>query len=156
MKPSYKDITSQISAPPSWWQKDGVPRWGDFSPDKAASIYATEVVLMEVECQACQTKFTVSICNEIGTLNNELAKQILRGQLHYGDPPNTGCCASGASMNSEPNRILEHWSTHHPEHAKDGIITDFDKYFEWRRNPAYEGDYKGWAGNTRPTGEKKV
>ena len=33
-----------------------------------------------------------------------LASRVADGTIHYGDPPNAECCASGPTMNSEPAR----------------------------------------------------
>lgn len=52
-----------------------------------------------------------------------LADHIREGTLHYGDPPNTGCCASGASMNSLALRVLEYWKR---------------ESYQWVRNPELE------------------
>lgn len=153
MNPSYEDITSRINEAPAWWQQGGVPRWGQFGPQQAASIYAREVVLMEIACQSCQTLFKVALCDRLLSDEPPLAQQITAGTLHYGDPPNTGCCAAGASMNSEPRAILEYWSTHDQRYVKDGRVTDIEKYFEWTRNPLLEGPYQGWSGKLRPTGQ---
>lgn len=67
----------------------------------------------------------------------------MEGTLHYGDPPNTGCCLSGASMNSEPRRILEYWSTNDPRHVSNDVVVDVAEYFKWNRKPILEGDYHG-------------
>jgi len=153
MTPDYHDIVSRIAEPPSWWQEGGVPRWGDFGPRESTSIYAREAVLMEVACQGCDTTFRVAMCEDGHGGGQRLSEQIVAGTLHYGDPPNTGCCAAGASMNSVPRRILEYWSTHDPRYTKDGTVTDHERYFAWERNALLEGEYDGWMGQTRPTGE---
>lgn len=49
--------------------------------------------------------------------------------LHYGDPPNVGCCPSGPSMNSVPREVLEVWTLERP----DGV------WPEWKRHPDLEG-----------------
>lgn len=59
MHPTYDDITGRIAEAPSWWQEGGVPRYGEFSPDRSSSIYAREVALVEIACQACGTRFKV-------------------------------------------------------------------------------------------------
>lgn len=38
-----------------------------------------------------------------------LADQVSQKTIHYGDPPNYGCCPAGATMNSDPLRILQFW-----------------------------------------------
>jgi hypothetical protein len=38
-----------------------------------------------------------------------LAEAVKAREIKYGDPPNVGCCAVGASMSSIPVRVLEFW-----------------------------------------------
>lgn len=157
MNPSYEDITSRIDEPPAWWQEGGVPRWGMFTPAQASSIYATELVLMEIECQTCETRFRVAMCHDLMANEPSIAQRIIAGTLHYGDPPNGGhdeTCGSGASMNSVPKQILEYWSTHDPRYTKDGQVVDTEKYFSWKRNALFEGQYDGWNGRARPAGDQ--
>ena len=49
------------------------------------------------------------------------------GQVHYGDPPNVGCCGAGPVMNSVMHRILEYWSR------------DYEVSSDWQRYPEFEG-----------------
>lgn len=155
MHPTYDDITSRIAEAPSWWQEDGVPRWGEFSPGMASSIYAREVALMEIACQSCGKTYRVAMCRTGHESDSTIADKIVQGHLHYGDPPNSmhaEDCGGGASMNSEPVRILEYWSTHNQRYVENGIVKDYERYFAWERNPLLEGKYDGWNGQTRPAG----
>lgn len=152
MHPSYEDITGRIDEKPSWWQEGGVPRWGEFTPQQASSIYAREVVLMEIACQSCETTFRVALCSTGHDGGERLSDQIVSGSLCYGDPPNTGCCSAGPTMSSIPRRILEYWSTHDPRYTSKGRVTDMERYFAWTRDPMLEGVYDGWMGGTRPAG----
>ena len=34
MKESYEDITSRIPESPSWYDQNGTPRYGEFSPER--------------------------------------------------------------------------------------------------------------------------
>lgn len=109
----YRDIRDRIHAPPTWFDEDGVPRWGSFSPDATANIYATEIVLLKIRCQSCGRIFHVCMTWDptAGVLHKEapLSVQIRDKTIHYGDPPNVECCPAGPSMNSEPDRVLEFW-----------------------------------------------
>lgn len=107
----YRDITDRIEEPPSWWDENGTPRYGKFTPDQSANVYVDQVVLLEIACQACCTKFKV--CMSSGSMdrirhNTEGLKEAVgAGYIHYGDPPNSGCCAAGATMNCDDLRVLE-------------------------------------------------
>lgn len=115
----YDDILSRISDPPLWWDEHAVPRFDPFSPRETANIYADSVVLFLITCQGCGREFKVcmseheniarGIAAERGRPYETLVDQIKTRSLHYGDPPNVGCCAAGATMNSEPRRVLECW-----------------------------------------------
>jgi len=114
----YRDIIDRIDERPKWWDEDGVPRYCEFGPDEGAHIYANEIALLEIRCQNCHTHFKVAISNTPGNFGpkgfhwspNEMENALRKGNgLHYGDPPNAGCCASGPTMNSEPIRVLEFW-----------------------------------------------
>lgn len=141
MHPDYDDIISRISEKPSWWQEGGVPRYGDFDPDKSSSIYAKTVILAEIACQGCGEKFRVCFTEHRHDFfkKTTLEEDVQNGNLHYGDPPNTGCCAAGATMSSEMVQVLEFWRRGHPEYVSGGVITDLTKYNEWRRDPLLEG-----------------
>jgi len=144
MHPRYDDITSRIAEKPSWWQEGGVPRYGTFHPGRSASIYAREVALVEIACQACDARFKVVFdAGQIEQYQGEgLADRIRAGTLHYGDPPNAGCCPAGPTMNSEPVAVLEYWSRCHQEYVDGGgVITDFAKYDAWRREALLEGPF---------------
>ena len=51
--------------------------------------------------------------------------EIRDGTLHYGDPPNIGCCLTGPSMNVVDVRVLEYWHKSGPD-------------LEWARNAYLE------------------
>lgn len=59
-----------------------------------------------------------------------LAESIRDKNLHYGDPPNIGCCLAGATMNSEPRRVLEYWR----RYDRNGT----DIILEWHRDRSLE------------------
>jgi reactive intermediate/imine deaminase len=117
----YKDILDRFDGPPLWFDENAVPRYESFAPDRLANIYSNECALVAIECQSCATEFNVAF-SELNagrqtskidgkrTLRQiSIAEQIARGTLHYGDPPNTQCCAAGPSMNSVPIAVLEYW-----------------------------------------------
>lgn len=58
------------------------------------------------EVAADRTRFT-----ELhGLRPDNLAEQITRGKVHYGDPPSTGCCPAGDTMNCWDLRVVEYWA----------------------------------------------
>jgi hypothetical protein len=145
MYPDYKDIRSRINEEPSWFDENGVPRYGEFRPRHSASIYISEIALAEISCQGCAKKFRVAF-SAVNVRDRNVADAIRTKLLHYGDPPNVECCGSGPTMNSNPLRILEYWKRHHQEYAKDGQVTDVHRYLEWKRDNALEIDIKpDWA-----------
>lgn len=114
MKKSYHDILSRISEPPSWFDEHGVPRYGQFSPEAVADVYAREVVLFEVRCQACERSFPVSQTGRTIGDPHSLSSSIDARRLCYGDPPALGCCPAGVAMNSIPVKVLELWRRRPP------------------------------------------
>lgn len=135
MNHDYEDIRSRIAEEPQWFDEHAVPRYCEFTPRACANIYASEAALVLIQCQACQTQFLVAfshgsmedvLAHMRGAAPTTLAEQIRNNTVHYGDPPNTGCCAAGSTMNSEPLRVLEFW-----ERSKH---TNYD----WKRRPGLE------------------
>jgi hypothetical protein len=123
----YKDILDRIDEPPAWFDDDGVPRFGDFSPRHLGNIYAAEAALAEVSCQGCGRMFKVALTDSFTSKGLGLSDEIRLGRVHYGDPPNVNCCGAGSSMNSVMHRILEYWSR------------DYEVSMDWRRDPTFEG-----------------
>lgn len=110
----YNDIRSRIPEEPKWWDESGVPRYVDFAPNHLANIYANEAALVLIACQACHTEFRVAFSNHsLGLVfhgaDATLSESIRSGRLHYGDPPNVGCCPAGATMNCDDLRVLGYW-----------------------------------------------
>lgn len=128
MLASYKDITSRIQESPKWFDTNGVPRYGDFSPGLIPNIYADECLLYEIACQACGRRFMVEEnwwrYQNRGEMP-KLSDRVRSKQIHYGDPP---CfeCGAGATMNCEDIKTVQFWSRENPER-------------EWRRVPELEG-----------------
>jgi hypothetical protein len=106
MLPSYEDITSSIPEPPKWWNAGGVPRYVEFSPEHASTIYAEEVALLLIACQGCGTYYEVELSWDL----REYGARAIRGKdIHYGDPPRGGCCGVGPTMSSIPVKVLQYW-----------------------------------------------
>lgn len=122
---SYFDILDRIDAKPTWWL-NGVPRFEPFAP-KDTNVYAREAALIETHCQQCGTRFDVGIfqCSAVGD-EATLAEGIRNGTLPIGDPPNIDCCASGPTMTSDLERVLEYW-------RRDTKVS-----FEWVRDASLE------------------
>jgi hypothetical protein len=119
MHHNYQDIIEATDREPLWWDEHGVPRFVEFSVKQNANIYADEVVLLRIACQACHTEFDVCMSSSymdrwyqqyaFGRIARTLAEQIVQSEIHYGDPPNSGCCGVGATMNSVPRQVLQYW-----------------------------------------------
>lgn len=136
MHQRYDDILDKISDPPQWFDENAVPRFRAFAPDDCADIYAREAVLALVTCQLCGHPFKVAFTHSrVGQAlgdKRSLSDDIRERTLHFGDPPNIGCCAAGPTMNSEPRRVLEYWHRHD---------------FRWSRVPEMEVDIQPeWVG----------
>jgi hypothetical protein len=148
MHQRYDDILSRITEEPKWFDENGVPRYCVFRPENVA-IYATECVLMEIECRSCGRLYRVATTDlvvrdwarrqrEVGVLQGErqaehikLADLIASGEVAYGDPPNACCdsCQSGATMRSIPHRVLEYWH----RYQRTGSM-------RWQRDASFEGE----------------
>lgn len=148
MNHHYDDIRSRIAEAPKWWDEHAVPRYCEFTPDETADIYAHEVALVEIACQGCDqegrtTLFLVAFSwngwepGEIPVMLEQVK------QLHYGDPPNTGCCLGGATMSSIPRRVVEFWRKGGeeftaPDKHNPNMRVCLPGYFDWRRVPELE------------------
>ena len=98
-----------------------MPRYSEFSPKLVNDPYAKNVALIEIACQECGAVFKVALSS-----SEEEFKEVAReGLLRYGDPPVSGCCQLGLTMNSRPLRTLQFWEL---------------KDREWRRTPELEGE----------------
>jgi hypothetical protein len=119
MHHDFEDIRSRISEPPSWFDSNGTPRYGEFDPGACPCIYADEVALVEIACQACDQKFMVEIHRSITEhgFGWTLASKVR--SLHYGDPPAHDC--TGDTMNCLDLRVVEFWRRKH------------DPMLEWER-----------------------
>lgn len=134
MNTEYADIRSRIQEEPSWFDEYAVPRYGAFSPRMVASIYAKEVALAEVACQACRRLFRVAFSHINGTPGTTIAEAIQARTLDYGDPPNVRCCAAGPSMTSVGRRVLEYWTRKDRRDWKRDSRLEVDITPDWARD----------------------
>jgi hypothetical protein len=122
MNAYYLDIRSRIKEEPKWHDCHGVPRYDVFHPGLSPNIYAEEVVLLEISCQDCHTRFLVemnwSVMEQIFNRHSESFSSVMRNWLkeedkghfppvHYGDPPGHGCV--GDTENCYDLRIVQFW-----------------------------------------------
>lgn len=116
MNHHYSDIRSLTADEPLWWDENAVPRYCEFAPRVTANIYAVSAVLLLIECQNCSREFKVCMTN--GPMDEyhgiSLRRDIEADEIHYGDPPNAGCCPAGPTMNSVPRRVIEYWDLSDP------------------------------------------
>ena len=99
----YQDILKRIDTPPLWFDEAAVPRYDPFTP-RACDIYADEAALVLILCQSCHHPFFVAFSSN--KHRKPLRSRIESGYLHYGDPPNIACCASGPTMNCEEIHVM--------------------------------------------------
>lgn len=119
MLPAYDDILKLTAEPPKWFDENGVPRYAPFHPHMLASIYLSEGALLDVSCQLCERRFQAAVSavnswEQMKASNDRPERSLtdlIRGrEVHYGDPPNVGCCEHGAFSSSVPHRVLEFWT----------------------------------------------
>lgn len=142
MKHLYDDITSRIEVPPLWWDENGTPRYGRFSPEMCPDIYADRVVLLWITCQQCGRRFDVEMhSSQMDRAQNRLPygrdiDDFNPALLHYGDPPAHHCI--GDTMNCWDIAVLESWRR---DIGADPALWD------WRRMVNDEQPMEDW-GNT--------
>jgi hypothetical protein len=108
MRLCYADILEKIEERPKWWDSLGVPRFCDFHPDVCPNLYADEIVLLEVACQACKKIFLVQY--EWNSYVSELPKPSENVEcIFYGYPPHDKCCLMGPSQLSTPVQTIQFW-----------------------------------------------
>lgn len=121
MKTNYQDIVALAPTKPLWFDEQGVPRFCEFHPTRVVHRDAEEVALVEVQCQACGAAFPVALSWRSHDYDREMldlppmprltaGNKAMPHSYAYGDPPNTGCCRSGATMSSEFLRLLQMWT----------------------------------------------
>lgn len=121
----YKDIRERIEEPPTWFDRHGVPRYCPAIPGNHSHVYADRLAFVRIECQACGHSFLVEFADS--TMDRIIWNDRYKAhvgeeppkydptKLHYGDPPNIGCCAAGATMNSVPRVLVSAYEKEHLE-----------------------------------------
>jgi len=89
VKRHYSDIISRIAEPPTWFDENGTPRYGPFSPDLLPDIYAVQACLLLIRCQNCGTEFKVSMSFgrydiRLKRARASLKDRIVSNEIHYG------------------------------------------------------------------------
>lgn len=120
MHENYDDIKSRITEEPTWYDSNGTPRYGPFSPKGCPNIYSDKVALLRIHCQACQKHFNVEMHAGIWDRCSEHRPKT----WHYGDPPRHECPGAGETMNCDDIAVLEFWCRENSE---------------WIRKPEFEG-----------------
>lgn len=126
---NYSDIIRLTVEDPVWYDGNGVPRYkphgAEFFP-----VYAKEVALIKIACQACLRQFLVQMsCNSSDYSDwfwrqewpkpdtnhiPKLADTARDGIIHYGDPPghhgpDGEYCHTGCTMNVYDLAVVEFW-----------------------------------------------
>jgi len=115
MNNAYEDIIEAVGGrDPDWYDENGTPRFGPHHPKHCPDIYAVEIALLEIACQACDRRFNVQMSAGAYSECKSLQPLIENGSIHYGDPPNVGCCAAGPTMNCVDLRVIEFWAHTRP------------------------------------------
>lgn len=122
MHQCYQDIIER-AGPPEWFDECAVPRYGLFNPSRVANVYAREAALVRIYCRNCGTLFRAAFSgpNASPVPSVPITELIAAGQLCYGDPPNTRCCAKGMFTGSVAEKVLEYWRK---ENARVGWVRD--------------------------------
>ena len=106
------DITDRIPEPPKWWI-NGIPRYCEFTPDRA-DTFAPTILLVRSECQQCQKVFDVAL----GT-NQRVAPNLLDADTNlwidatsddapfHNGPDGYKC--GGSTMLIDPIQVLQAW-----------------------------------------------
>ncbi len=146
MYPLYEDIRTRLGAP-KWIDRNGAPRYDDFTPKAAAGIYCDWVALMTVECQVCGKTFQ---CANAADFANSVIEQ------RYG---------RGPKENTAPEMVgwVAGWGDA-PWHDDDGdecgfesqcagttMSTDFTTLRVWSRDIYGTGnEFDGWSECSEP------
>lgn len=118
MHHNYRDILDRVNDEPTWYDSNGVPRFGKFEPGMCPNIYSSHVGLFLIACQDCGKRFRVEMHADIFDQRISFPP----AKWHYGDPPIHGCV--GDTMNCDDLAVLEFWTK---------------VKFDWKRNKKYEG-----------------
>lgn len=140
MKADYADIKALTHKEPVWYDQDGVPRYAKFRPEMCPDIYASEVVLMKIQCQPCGKPFLVEMHWNSHRDRPAISAEIKKGNigyLEYGDPPRHGIsdegniyCHAGDTMLCEEMEIVEFWQMK----RKWKRLRKYEVNLDWRAN----------------------
>lgn len=140
MKSNYEDILSLTNKKPLWYDQNGCPRFVEFHPSLSPNIYASNVVLLEIACQACDHTFYVEMnCSTFDGDNfAERCWRFLKDKkypmwspLHYGDPPIHGCV--GDTENCNDLQILQFWKKDYNRGLDDKWVRDTQYEFKFSK-----------------------
>jgi hypothetical protein len=108
MKHDYPDIRALTTREPVWFDQDGVPRYQTFNTKLCPDPYARWIVLLQIGCQACRTRFLVEVSGNVW--NPEPGPP---EHLDYGDPPihenRSGRRCVGNTMSTDNIAVVEVW-----------------------------------------------
>ena len=116
MLPSYADIRALTESEPSWFDRNGVPRYAPFHP-RLLGVYDRFAVLAEIECQACgerllmgegKPKHDIHFVHNVPEVVEYSLETIAQGFV-FGDPPRHDCPGAGETMGCIERRIVEAW-----------------------------------------------
>lgn len=160
MHTDYSAIRSRIPEEPSWFDEFAVPRYGPFRPSAMGNIYAREAVLVLAACQGCGRHFRLAMSLPCHKSDPDLATAICNRSLHYGDPPNIGCCGPGPTMGVVELEVLEYWwrvgggQWTREASFEAGVVSmpddpRYETYFDRDRNPEYGFVFRGHTARTK-------
>lgn len=90
---------------------------------EVAKMLIEALDLLEAAGTAARVKEMRARLNELRSMPvTSLRDSILAGTIHYGDPPNAGCCPAGPTMNCWDLRVLEFWHQHDHEWRRDPVL----------------------------------
>lgn len=135
MHVSYYDITSRIEENPSWYDGNGVPRYGEFDHCQL-DVYAEFVVYAEIACQSCAKRFRVAVdypryhFDSLGRIQIPDIEEIAP-YFHYGDPPAHGCV--GDTMNCVDVKTVQVWGHHERDWVRLTHLEGLDLRPDWAK-----------------------
>jgi hypothetical protein len=136
MLPNFSDITSRIAEPPTWFDTQGTPRYGEFRPE-ALGIYDDFAVLVEIECQSCGQSFCIgcggtTIDTRAVAYGGQIVKRTLEelaAHFAFGDPPRHDAAyghgaerCAGETMSCNEIGVVQAWRRVDHEWVRDGIV----------------------------------
>jgi len=114
IRPDYSDITGRIGQAPKWYDHNGVPRYGEFAPQRVGADHQL-VVFALIECSICAKRFLVgSACPvpapDEGTLDNVFHYGVVPRHPTPTPPPGEkDSVCPGEDTQARTVRIIEAW-----------------------------------------------